>query len=110
MVNYLDERLAPDPERHLEVCGSCASQLVHPVAWEEAGSRHWQIELRCPECEWEGTGVFDQTVVERYDEVLERATDDLIADLKAVERANMADFADRFLAALHADLILPEDF
>jgi phage-related protein len=113
VVNYVDEQLAAhvaDPEHQLEICGACASQLVHPVRWQEAGSRHWEIELRCPECEWQGTGVFDQLAVERFDETLEQATDDLVSDLKTIERANMADFADRFVAALHAGHILPEDF
>lgn len=111
VVNYLDEQTAgADPEHQLEVCGACASHLVHPVEWTEAGTSHWQILLRCPDCEWQGTGVFDNAVVQRFDEVLERATDDLAADLKMLERANMEDFAERFAAALAADLILPEDF
>src|SRR5436305_11555009 len=115
VVNYVDEQIAAaaplaDPEQHLEVCGACASHLVHPVEWTEAGTSHWQIQLRCPECEWQRTGVFDQHAVERFDEVLERATDDLTSDLRAIERANMVDFADRFVAALHAGHILPEDF
>src|SRR4051794_9896105 len=96
VVNYVDEQIAgapaADSEDQLEVCGACASHLVHPVEWTEAGTRHWQIELRCPDCEWQGTGVFDQAAVTRFDEVLERAADDLLADLKALERANMADF------------------
>src|SRR5580765_8386176 len=78
VVTYVDEHLtttAPDPECHLEVCGACTSQLVHPVEWQEAGTQHWQIMLRCPECEWQGTGVFDNAAVQRYDEVLERAAD-----------------------------------
>lgn len=111
VVNYLDEQIArADPEHQLEVCGACASHLVHPVEWTEAGTSHWQILLRCPDCEWQGTGVFDNAVVQRFDEVLERASDDLAADLRMLERANMEDFAERFAAALAADLILPEDF
>jgi hypothetical protein len=113
VVNYVDEQLetrVADPEHQLEVCGACASQLVHPVEWEPVGAAHWQILLRCPDCEWEGTGVFEQSEVERFDEVLERATDGLVGDLRALERANMQDFVERFTACLHADLILPEDF
>lgn len=97
-------------ETHLEICGSCSSSLVHPVEWEPVGTAHWQIELRCPECEWAGTGVFDQDTVERFDEALEQGTDRLVADLQALERANMSDYAQRFCAALAADQILPEDF
>jgi len=115
VVHYVDEQLGArtqvaDPEHQLEVCGACGSHLVHPVEWEPVGSAHWQILLRCPQCEWEGTGVFEQAAVERFDEALERATDHLVTDLRTLERANMAEFADRFIACLQADLILPEDF
>ena len=115
VVNYVHDHApaaapAHDPEQHLEVCGACASRLVHPVRWEEAGTSHWQILLRCPECEWEGTGVFENRDVERFDEILETGTDDLVADLRSIERANMVDFADRFLDALHAGHIFPADF
>ena len=44
----------------LHVCGSCASTLVYPTEWEEAGATHWEVTLRCPNCEWAGTGIFEQ--------------------------------------------------
>ena len=97
-------------ETHLEICGTCSGSLVHPVEWEPVGTAHWQIELRCPECEWAGTGVFDQETVERFDEALEVGADQLLSDLKAIERANMHDYAERFVAALEAGQLLPEDF
>src|SRR5215218_4213316 len=52
----------------LHVCGSCSSDLVYPTEWDEAGSTHWEVTLRCPNCEWNGTGVFQQELVERFDE------------------------------------------
>ena len=94
----------------LHVCGSCSSDLVYPVDWEEAGSVHWQVTLRCPNCEWVGTGVFEQTVVERFDEQLDRGTEQLVRDLKRMVQANMEEQIDRFVDALRAGLILPEDF
>ena len=37
------------PERtDLHVCGSCGSDLVYPVEWDEAGATHWEVSLRCP--------------------------------------------------------------
>ena len=30
----------------LHVCGSCASNLVYPTEWEEAGATHWEVTLR----------------------------------------------------------------
>ena len=43
---------------------ACGSGLVYPVEWEEAGTTHWEVALRCPNCEWFATGVFEQDVVE----------------------------------------------
>lgn len=94
----------------LHVCGSCQSELVYPVEWSEAGSRHWEVTLRCPNCEWCGTGIFEQEVVDRFDLELDRGTEALVADLKRMMQANMEDEVDRFVAALEADAITPEDF
>ncbi len=98
------------PQTDLHVCGGCSSELVYPVDWEEAGSVHWQVTLRCPNCEWSGTGVFEQVIVERFDEELDRGTEALVRDLKRMVRANMEEQIERFADALHAGLILPEDF
>ena len=94
----------------LHVCGSCTSELVYPVEWEEASDTHWEVALRCPNCEWSGTGRFAQACVERFDEELDRGTEALVRDLKRLTRANMEEEVDRFLRALNADAILPEDF
>jgi hypothetical protein len=94
----------------LHVCGTCSSELVYPVDWEEAGTSHWQVTLRCPNCEWSGTGVFEQHSVERFDEELDRGTHALVRDLKRMVQANMEEQAERFIEALRDDLIVPEDF
>jgi hypothetical protein len=94
----------------LHLCGSCGSDLVYPLEWEEAGSTHWEVVLRCPNCEWAGTGVFDQHSVERFDEELDRGTEALVGDLKSLMQANMEAEIERFVAALECDALLPEDF
>jgi len=94
----------------LHVCPSCASKLVVPVAWEEAGSAHWDVTLHCPNCDWLGSGVFAEEVVERFDEELDRGTEALVRDLQRLMRANMEDEIDRFVVALAADQIWPMDF
>lgn len=98
------------PVADLHVCPSCGSVLVHPVDWEEAGPDHWWVGLRCPECEWTGSGEWNHDVVEAFDEVLDRGTQTLVRDLRQLAHANMEDEVERFSAALRADLILPEDF
>lgn len=107
--------LAPAPPHHdestdLHVCGSCDSNLVYPTEWEEAGATHWEVTLRCPNCEWAGTGIFEQDLVERFDEELDRGTEALVRDLKRLAHANMEDEIERFTTALLEDHIVPEDF
>ncbi|HEX2103458.1 MAG TPA: hypothetical protein VHF51_07385 [Solirubrobacteraceae bacterium] len=99
-----------EPTEDLHVCASCDSELVYPVDWDEAGDTHWEVTLRCPNCEWSGTGVFEQDVVERFDEELDRGTEALVRDLKRLMQANMEDEIERFVSALQADHIVPEDF
>lgn len=94
----------------LHVCPVCASKLVAPVAWDEAGPTHWDVTLHCPNCDWLGRGIFDEELVERFDEELDRGTEALVRDLQRLMRANMEDEIDRFVAALAADQIWPMDF
>jgi len=108
-----DATVAPapsPPKQDLHVCGGCDSSLVYPVEWDEAGATHWEVTLRCPNCEWTGTGIFEQELVERFDEELDRGTEALVRDLKRLMTANMEDEIDRFCRALADDHVLPEDF
>jgi hypothetical protein len=102
----------PPAERHqpLHICIECASELVYPVQWEEAGPDNWRVLLHCPNCDIHREGVFTQENVEEFDEELDRGGDALSRDYKRLLRANMADEIDRFVGALEADAILPEDF
>jgi hypothetical protein len=126
-VVYFDdqqsERVAavPGPAQHdtltdlgavedLHMCGSCSSDLVYPTEWDEAGSTHWEVTLRCPNCEWSGTGVFEQALVERFDEELDRGTQALVRDLRRLSHANMEEEIERFVTALDEGHIVPEDF
>lgn len=115
-VLFAGEPAAPAPAARparpaeLHVCPACASDLVVPVTWEEAGSLHWDVTLHCPNCDWYGGGVFDEDAIERLDEALDRGTEALVQDLHRLVRANMEDQIDRFVAALAADALLPEDF
>jgi hypothetical protein len=101
---------ATEPTEDLHVCGTCDSELVYPIDWEEVGETHWEVRLRCPNCEWTGTGIFEQDTVERFDEELDRGTEALVRDLKRMMQANMEDEIDRFVNALQAGHIVPEDF
>jgi hypothetical protein len=94
----------------LHVCLECDSTLVYPTDWQEAGPEHWEVELRCPNCEWRGSGVFAQDVVESFDDELDRGIDVLLSDYRALVSSNMEDEVERFTKALDAGAILPADF
>ncbi len=101
------------PRHHIDelhICPECDRDLVYPVDWSEASMTHWEVELRCPNCEWTEVGTYDQATVDRFDETLDNGTEALVRDLRRLVQANMEDEADRFAAALNANAILPEDF
>jgi hypothetical protein len=104
------EPAQPTGDEPLHVCVDCSSALVYPTDWQEAGPDHWEVELRCPNCEWRGSGVFHQAVVESFDDELDRGIDVLLTDYRALVSSNMEDEIDRFAKALDAGAILPADF
>jgi hypothetical protein len=102
----LDEPTGPG----LHACPECQSELVQPVLWGETASGFWELTLHCPNCEWLTEGVFDQDQVDEFEERLDEGLAEMLADLRRLTQANMAEEVDRFTAALQTDLILPEDF
>ena len=114
MEDGSDPSALPHPpaqhQQDLHVCVECNSDLVYPVQWEEAGPENWSVLLHCPNCDVFREGVFTQENVELFDEELDRGADLLARDYKRVMRANMADEIERFVGALDAGAIFPEDF
>ena len=104
-----DER-APRRAEDLHVCPECGSQLVMPIDWAPAPGQRWRVDLRCPDCEWTGGGIYSQDIVDRFDEVLDLGTEALLSDLTLLTKANMEEEVDRFVTALHAGHIVPADF
>jgi hypothetical protein len=94
----------------LHVCFHCTGELAYPLDWSEEGERHWRIVLRCPDCESLREGVFEQGIVERLDDELDRGASALLGDLRRITHSNMSDEIEFFIRALHADLITPSDF
>jgi hypothetical protein len=113
VVMFADDVPAPSPpetQQDLHICVECDSELVYPVQWEEAGPENWSVLLHCPNCDVFREGVFTQENVELFDEELDRGADALARDYKRLTRANMADEIERFVGALEAGAICPEDF
>jgi hypothetical protein len=117
-VVYFENQPAHAPQRatvveqrlELHICPECERKLVYPVEWEEASPTHWEVQLRCPNCEWTTVGHYDQETVDRFDEQLDHGTEALVRDLKRLTRANMEEEVERFTSALASDAIWPMDF
>ncbi len=96
--------------RPLHICPHCQARLVQPVDWSETGEDQWELTLLCPNCGQTTTGVYSHAEVEELEDRLEEGLSEMLGDLHRLAQANMADEIDRFVAALQADVILPEDF
>jgi hypothetical protein len=98
------------PEHDLHICPRCGSNLVQPVSWGPLERRRWRVDLRCPECQWTGGGAYEQSVLDRFDEILDDGVSSLLEELEQLACAHMEEETARFLTALRRDRILPEDF
>jgi hypothetical protein len=98
------------PHHDLHVCVCCSSDLVNPVEWEESGPESWSVVLHCPNCDVCREATVSQASVDAFDEELDRGAEALARDYELLLRANMAEEITRFVGALMADAILPEDF
>ena len=96
--------------RGLQACPSCDSDLVQPVGWADAPDDRWELTLECPNCGWWTHGIYDREEVDRLEEKLDDGLVQMLDDLQRLTQANMAEEVDRFVSALRADVILPEDF
>jgi hypothetical protein len=99
-----------EPHQDPRVCIRCSSTLVYPLQWEESGPENWHVLLHCPNCDGQRAEVFSQQTVEAFDEALDRGVAALTRDYMRLLRANMTEEIERFVGALNADAILPEDF
>ena len=94
----------------LLVCDGCRSSLMYPADCEEHGRDHWHVELKCPDCGGGRWALFDLKLLDALDRELERAEADIQADLASLTCANMTDYVTRFVSAMDAGAIEPEDF
>jgi len=108
-VVRFDDREKPAPTG-LHVCPACSTGLVQPVSWTEAAGDRWELTLECPNCSWTEAGVYDRDQVDQLEERLDDGLAEMLGDLQRLTQANMAEDIDRFVFALRADHILPEDF
>lgn len=94
----------------LLVCRGCRSRLMYPADCEEHERDRWYIQLKCPDCDGGEWASFDIDMLDALDRELDRAEAEIEADLARLTRANMTDYVTRFVSALDAGAIQPEDF
>jgi hypothetical protein len=82
---------------------------VYPEFGLPQGVR-WRVLLRCLSCGWSGERVLDEEGLETFERELDDEREQIEFDLERLTQRNMREYRDRFVAALAADAILPEDF
>jgi hypothetical protein len=97
-------------DEDLLVCGTCSSRLMYPADCEEHERDRWNVELKCPNCGRQEWARLDAEMLDALDRELEQAEAEIEADLECLTRTNMADYVTRFISALDAGAIEPEDF
>ena len=98
------------PLRDLHICLECGSELVYPIEWEEAGPRTGASRSAAPTASGPRPASSPRTSSIASTSVLDEGTEQLVSDLKQLMHANMSDEIDRFVSALDAEALLPEDF
>jgi hypothetical protein len=102
---------APDTVHRPHLCRVCRRPFLVPLSVVSLVSRQsYVVELRCTNCEDATVALLDEREMERLDRELDRQSGRLRHTLAEIELADELDEIDRFVEALHAGHILPEDF
>jgi hypothetical protein len=102
-------RLARQRADAPHICVACARPFVYPEFGLPEGGR-WRVLLHCLSCDWFGERVLDDHALEDFERELDKERGQIELDLERLTQRNMREYHDRFIAALAADAILPEDF
>lgn len=103
------ERVPETPGLH--VCPACTRPFVLPGrARDVVGMDSIRIELRCTNCDWSAVQTHDDAALASLEMELDRSFADLLWTLEVVWTANEESAIERFVGALEAGAILPEDF
>jgi hypothetical protein len=105
-----DLRRVPGSEAAEILCGSCCSDLVFPVDWQSTSETMWLVKLRCPECDAEYDEPMERWLVERFVAQLHTQKRALAGELARFTLSAFALETERFVAALNAGHIQPDDF
>jgi hypothetical protein len=91
------------------ICAACARPFVYPEFGLPEGGR-WRVLLHCLSCDWFGERMLDDDALEDFERELDNEREQIELDLERLTQSNMSEYLNRFVAALAADAIFPEDF
>jgi hypothetical protein len=91
------------------VCTACEQPFVQAEFGVQEGTR-WRVFLSCQSCGWSGQDLLDERTLERFERELDAERLLISRELDRLTQRNMHEYRDRFVTALMADAILPEDF
>jgi hypothetical protein len=95
----------------LHVCTDCQEPFVVPISvLDVIDSERCVVELHCANCEETRIGVHTDAELIDLDRQLESSTAAMHNAVEVFEALDEWERAERFVEALHAGLILPEDF
>ena len=95
----------------LHVCRACNRPFIVPLSIVDIlDADRYVVELWCANCDERTLSAHDDAELESLDHDLVAATGQIRSALEVIEQVDELLRIDRFADALHADLILPEDF
>ncbi len=95
----------------LHVCTDCHQPFVVPASVLDVidGDR-CLVQLHCTNCGETRIGVHDDTALTALDQQLDATAEAMQNAVEVLDAVDEWERMERFIDALHADLILPEDF
>jgi hypothetical protein len=91
-------------------CAACGSDLIFPIDWEDTSRATCLVTLRCPECRMEYGETLERWRIERFVAQLHAQKRALAKELARFTVSSFVLDIERFVAALKADHIQPDDF
>ena len=95
----------------LQECPDCRERFIIPVdVLDVVEDGRCVVELHCTNCQQTRISTHDESELMELDDRLEATTAAMHNAIDVFEAIDEWERVERFVAALHADLILPEDF